>query len=105
MGYYTEYKLELQSNNPKCNFQDIIQSLRTENDNANYALMSNGEGQEPCKWYEHELELIEFSKYYPDVLFILTGHGEDNEDMWQKKFLDGNCKRLKAIITFQEDEE
>lgn len=64
MGYYTKYTLYVK--------MDIFEHLTEENENASYALNTD----EGVKWYDHERELREFSKKYPDELFVLEGHGE-----------------------------
>lgn len=59
------------------------------------------------KWFHHEYDLKEFSTKYPDVLFILTGVGEENyfegnklvADIWIKYFCNG--KYYKDKLDFQ----
>jgi len=44
--------------------------------------------------------MIQISKEFPSVLFILSGLGEENDDIWKAFFRNKNCKEQKAIITF-----
>lgn len=41
------------------------------------------------KWYDHEKEMKQLSKEFPDVLFKLHGEGEDKYDIWDKYFMGG----------------
>ena len=51
-----------------------------------------------CKWYEHESDMRIVSKMFPNVLFTLSGEGEENGDIWKKYFLGGKCQVAKAKI-------
>ena len=96
MGYYTGYSLDLRGNVE--NHDEIIADLRNSNENADWAIDENGEQQESCKWYEHEVELKAFSKKYPEVIFCLHGTGEEPGDVWDKYFLNGKWQYCKAKI-------
>lgn len=58
-----------------------------------------------CKWYDHEEDMKEFSKKYPDMVFHLYGEGEDNTDMWYKHFKNGKMQVCPALITFDDYDE
>jgi hypothetical protein len=66
--------------------KDIIAHLRRENDEAMRALDEDGNTANEAKWYESDKDMIEFSKKYPEVRFILNqigqgdGGDEDDED-------------------------
>lgn len=94
MGYYTSYELS-------CNDYDLIKELRQANDSARWAIEDGGGTQEACKWYEHENDLLTFSKLHPLVLFTLSGEGEEAGDMWKKYFLNGKMQTCKAQITYE----
>jgi hypothetical protein len=53
-----------------------------------------------CKWYEHADDMIKISKKYPDVLFILSGEGEESGDIWKEYFYKGKVQIANAIVTF-----
>jgi hypothetical protein len=53
---------------------------------------------EPCKWYEHESDLKRLSTNFPDVLFHLTGTGENEGDIWDAFAWNGRFKKTKAQI-------
>ena len=120
MGYYTEFNLKVtppkQPATPACDkcgcggsdpidSGDIIAALREYSENARYALDSNGDNYEACKWYEWEQDLRSFSQGYPDTLFELTGSGEDNGDLWAAYFKNGKMQKCPAQITYEPFDE
>ena len=99
MGYMTYYELEVVSNSES---QAILSAFREQNIDVEYALTPWGESRQSCKWYTHQEDLKEFSKKYPDVLFVLSGEGEENKDIWQLYVKNGKSKKVMAVITFPE---
>ena len=53
-----------------------------------------------CKWYKHEQDMKELSKFYPETTFLLEGQGEESEDIWRKYFKNGKMQVCKAEIVF-----
>ena len=41
----------------------------------------------------------DLSKEFPDVVFKLHGEGEDNEDIWDKYFMNGKMQSCPAQMT------
>jgi hypothetical protein len=94
MGYYTNYRLKVDTDDP-----GIIAILEGE-DFLGEAMRDGGV---ECKWYDHEGEMQSFSRKFPDVLFTLTGYGEDiadKQDIWVKYFKGGKMQHYKAKIFF-----
>ena len=89
----------------KISAEDIIKDFRNTYEDANYAIDEDGCCNESCKWYDHEKELLEFSKKYPSVLFILEGEGEESGDIWKKYFKNGKAQYAKAKLIFEEYDE
>ena len=54
------------------------------------------------KWYHHKEHMIEISKKYPDIIFVLHGEGEDNDDMWNEYYCAGEFERVDAEIVYPE---
>jgi len=72
--------------------------LRTMLDVSNeFSYMSGGESS---KWYSWEQDMRKVSAAHPEVLFGMSGEGEDSGDQWKAYFLGGKCQRIGAEITF-----
>lgn len=63
-----------------------------------YALQSDGESNESCKWYEYEKDMRKLSEEIKNVLFTLHGEGEESGDIWNAYFLNGKMQKEKASI-------
>jgi len=102
MGYYTSYELRIEIDGSTNNetSEQVIEELVKEYKGAGYALDENGDTAESTKWYEHDEDLTEFSKKYPDYLFHLSGTGENNGDMWRCTYVNGKRHLRHAEITF-----
>ncbi|WP_339273795.1 hypothetical protein MKY59_21615 [Paenibacillus sp. FSL W8-0426] len=96
MGYYTDYKLSFTPKSAE------IKSAIEDDENLAFAV---GEQSDSCKWYEHEEDMRAFSKRFPDVLFELTGEGEESGDLWRKYFKNGKMQNCSAIITYEPFDE
>ena len=55
-----------------------------------------------CKWYDHDKDMISVSETFNGVLFVLTGHGEERDDIWKKYFYNGQMQVANAKINFDE---
>ncbi len=56
-------------------------------------------------WYEHETDMREISKRYPEIIFKVEGHGEDYEDIWIEYYKAGKMQYCPAIITYDDFNE
>ena len=100
MGYYTRHELEIVKGD-----NDLIDKLRDVSEEATYALCSNGESEESCKWYTHQDELKKFSLSHPEALFKLSGEGEESGDIWHEYYQNGKVQTCKAQIVFADFDE
>lgn len=96
MGYYTRYEIAMTPDLLE------IRAEIEEDDDLSYAI---GESSEECKWYDHESDMRDFSRKYPEVLFELTGEGEETGDMWRKYFKNGKMQSCPAKITYDPFDE
>lgn len=99
MGYYTVYKLDISSD------EEHIITEFIERYDLSYVLCSDGSSNDSGKWYDHEENLLEFSREYPHIVFTLNGLGESAPDIWVKYFKNGKIQRAPAHITFDDFDE
>lgn len=97
MGYYTYYSLEVIGEDT----ENVIKELRSENDNAEYAFTESGDSYDSLKWYDYEKDMRSFSTRFPDLIFKLSGEGEEPGDLWIRYFKNGKMQYSKAIITYE----
>lgn len=95
MGYYRDYSLKVEL--PP--IADIIDSLRKQSEEASYCLEPDGSSSESGKWYDHEEDLLEFSRQNPGILFTLEGKGQEQGDHWKKYFMNGMIQIEEAQVT------
>lgn len=106
MGYYTIYKLTVIDLKKDPIYETCIEKSLTEE----FEFLDTDLEVSDIKWYEHEEELKQFSSNYPNVLFILTGIGEEHyfssttltADIWIKYFLNGKSYTDKLNYKFPE---
>jgi len=99
MGYYSYYTFSVSEGN-EIDDDQAVAELREENTNAEIALGEDGYPDGHLTWYDHEKDLKEFSKKYPNTVFHLSVEGEENGDMSDKYFKNGKMQICKAEITF-----
>ena len=111
MGYYTTYELEIEGQGEKWvqGVDEAGNSVRVNigHDHAaieheivqasGYSSLFEGEA---IKWYGHDEEMRAISRKYPDLLFTLTGVGEESGDMWRCYYQAGKCQRELACIEY-----
>lgn len=105
MGYYTTHELEIKENRSELTYEEVreltIRKL-TELDVIDYALDENLESYDAVKWYEHKTNMAKLSTEVKDVLYMLSGEGEENCDMWKEYWINGMCHRCQAEIVYPE---
>jgi hypothetical protein len=121
MGYYTRFELSWQStpewkpptcghenhSNAKfcseCGFNlktaglDIIVGDAIDALDCN-AIKRDGSSYDSVKWYDHVENMREMSKAIPNVLFHLSGEGEDSGDIWDLYALNGKTQKHQAEL-------
>jgi hypothetical protein len=107
MGYYTQYKLTVYAPEDDGSLQALQESVDfiDEINESHAAIIAGIAGYDylfdnSCKWYEHEEDMIAYSKKHPDLVFKLHGEGEESGDIWQKWFVNGKMQTCHAKIVF-----
>ena len=95
MGYYTSHKLTLMPES-----DSIIAKLRERHEDAAVALDEDGDSNESCKWYDHNDNLMKFSKEFPNHIFLLEGDGEGAGDAWKTYYKNGKLQEIHAELVF-----
>ena len=105
MGYYTIYNLEYKEIAPIskiCEYCNGTGKIIINNPIANEINKRDFILNSATKWYEHEEDMKQFSKKFPDTLFTLKGIGEESGDIWVKYFKNGKMQTVKAKIEISE---
>ncbi|MBA2691896.1 MAG: hypothetical protein H0U65_05305 [Rubrobacter sp.] len=55
-----------------------------------------------AKWHSSREDLLRFSKHFPRALFVLSGAGDEPEDLWREYFVDGQLQKAPAEIIYPE---
>lgn len=111
MGYYTTYELEIDGqgenwvqgvdesgNSVRVNIGYDHEAIQREIVQASgYSSLFEGEA---IKWYGHDEEMRAISQKYPNLLFTLTGVGEEAGDMWRCYYQAGRAQRELARIEY-----
>lgn len=124
MGYYTRYTLEWEKTDawkappacghalgPKAKFcqecgkpaaglelDAVVGAYLEEHKEEMYGVNKRGESIDTVKWYDHANDLRAMSVAIPDVLFTLSGEGEESGDIWKGYALNGKWQKHKAKI-------
>jgi hypothetical protein len=106
MGYYTHFDLTMhpeQDTARELEIMRVIASKIYEEDPANIS----GNTASWClsdhlKWYDHIEHMIEVSKQFPDIAFILDGEGEEYSDIWREYYCNGEWEGVCAEIVYPE---
>ena len=105
MGYYTYYSLEAYENRGFVNAEkeaaitaaldEIFEGSIGDTTWVNFFYDS-------MKWYEHDTDMLNLSRKFPEVLFILSGEGEERDDNWISYYKNGEIETCYGRIIFDE---
>lgn len=108
MGYYTNYKVKIiKGQLPEYERKIIDDGFTTfEKLIVTKACAEYGDPfREANKWYDHEVDMVRFSKLYPDVLLELSGEGEENGDVWKKYYKAGKSCEIRPEVIWPHFDE
>lgn len=100
MSYVTLYNLDVTCGDDG-DWMEIISRIRAGSDDARLAIEADGGPDNEVAWDDHEEEIAEVSKSFPDAVLSLYGEGQDG-DLWVKHFQDGRVQRGWAEIVYAE---
>ena len=104
MGYYTHYGIMMHPEQDTARETEIMRAIAAkiyEEDPSNISdsnaiwCLSDSMG-----WYDHEEDMLEISKQFPEIIFVLYGEGEAHDDLWRKYFANGEYEEAYAEIVY-----
>lgn len=122
MGYYTCFDLSTKGNKTY-KVSEIVSYMKKEYDKSDrykyYPFEYNFDRElendtisdlelycmEEAKWYDHDIEMLELSKQFPEVVFCLYGDGEETEDIWYTYYKNGKSQYCPVKFVFDEYDE
>lgn len=105
MGYYTRHSITV---NNRGNIDYDMNVAHFDGDDEafiNDFLQSANLFEDDIKWYDHEKDMRKLSKRFNNVLFTLSGEGEESGDLWREYHLNGLMQRATAKIAFDDFDE
>ena len=107
MGYNTRYTLKIIEEDERSEYLERLGVTNSEPIDHIEHISERYETwfEDAIKWYDHDKNMREYSEEYPDVLFELSGEGEESGDIWRAYYKNGLCHRVQARIVFDEFNE
>ena len=115
MGYYTCYNMDVQGFKNEAELKALTEKLQKK-EILGYALMhdyrldrdnhtASFDGYDAVKWYDHDTDMLEISREFPDMTFKLMGQGDDADDRWYTLYHNGTCECIQAEIVWPDPKE
>lgn len=101
MGYYTWYTLDIleDPDNQEDQFWEELDNL------IGFAEDFKKYNSSEAKWYYWERDMIEISKKFPNMLFLLSGEGEEPLDVWNCYFCNGKSHYREIQVSWESFDE
>ena len=101
MGYYTSFEIGIKD------MKQSTEILKVFLDEVPYGRYFEFFGKalkslDCIKWYEHDEDMLAFSKKYPDIVFVLYGAGEESSDLWKEYYQNGKRQYAPVELSFPE---
>lgn len=107
MGYYTDYSLEVRGIQNEDEYIALCEEVKNfyglyVNESKPFDTKTYFSTCEEAKWYDHETDMRELSRKFPNMTFCLEGDGEDRDDMWREYYHNGDMEYCAAQIVYKE---
>lgn len=98
MGYYTYYQVSWDKHSDESIDQAIekkfneVTGAGEDTFSWDYDVWDSGDKYAlmfQAKWYDWEEDICKLSMAYPDIVFEVSGDGEESEDFWKSVWKDG----------------
>jgi hypothetical protein len=106
MGYYTYYTMEAKDAKTGAHLDDALEAKICQRlyEISNGAIIDDdsfyGCLGDCLKWYDHHDNMLDLSKEFPDVIFMLEGEGEERDDNWRLYVHNGEWEETHATIVW-----
>lgn len=105
MGYYTYYEVSYKDESRGKDYAEKLAKINPDYFDCYYngfALdcLEDLISADSMRWYDHDKDMLELSKAFPDELFILHGEGEENGDLWNAYYKNGKMQVCHAEFTY-----
>lgn len=114
MGYYTDHTLYVKNVESHAQFDELVNALQ-EMEIYDYAVTGNDYDAykksvtfyccDSVKWYNHDDDMKRISIQFPDMTFMIEGHGEEFGDLWRCYYKNGEQEFCRGEIFFEEPDE
>lgn len=98
MGYNTTYKLKLHNARPE-QCKEVFKEIE---ETSKYTLddIQDDEAElADAHWYNYGHDLTKVSKKFPGIIIEIYAEGEDRNDTWQARYLNGNEEHIDIVTT------
>lgn len=110
MGYITDYTLGIAQNAFDTEYDEINEFIKNEqNKNDDFMYVFDGEDLDhnyeiygEGKWYDFHEDMTKLSKAFPEVVFKLSGDGEETDDVWTTYYMGGKSQSAKRTVIVEE---
>lgn len=106
MGYITEFEIKFhEPHAEESKWLTTLSEFLEEKSGYYFSRESGYTLYVEGKWYDWDKHMLLASKLFPEQVLVITGVGEDRDDLWRTYFKDGKSQDCKARIEYDEYDE
>lgn len=113
MGYYTSFSIEVYRKEDRELKNDLLNIEGFDLACGHVLSIINDDFDSNCrltelimddemKWYDYDDDMRNLSLQFPDYVFVLSGQGEEYDDMWRWFYINGHARGGMAEIVYPE---